>query len=208
MTSQLKQLAKDITRAVKEKLHAFGFRKRADSFFTKEWSEETLGWVGLTEIVVRYNSLLEVSPYIGVRNQPLEKVLADLTGQKFHTYNPPTMATQLGYLMPQMDYTSWEFEKHTNIASEVEVMVTAIIDYGQPFIDTHQTLHSLCEAMIDAGYGTCHPYAYRIPTAYFLLGEKKLAKDFLTTQLEELAKKDSLAADDYKQFANKLLNIL
>jgi len=71
-----------------------------------------------------------------------------------------------------------------------------------------QVRTSRCEAMIDAGYGTCHPYAYRIPTAYFLLGEKKLAKDFLTMQLGELAKRDCLAADDYKQFANKLFSLL
>ena len=43
---------------------------------------------------------VEVNPVIGIRHQAVERLVAELRHEKFHSYLPPTVSSPIGYVMP------------------------------------------------------------------------------------------------------------
>jgi hypothetical protein len=199
MVTGSKNLVSEVTEIATRVLGDSGLRKRRQ-VFTRHLSEDVLGWVGLNSAVHRGDGKLEINPVIGVRHQPLEALVAQLIGMKYHPYVPPTVSTPIGYLMPGKKYTAWLFESGVNHVSEVEKMAEAINRYGFPFMQANTTLQALIDTMLHSGFGYPHQLAYRIPTAYLLVGEKTLAEQYVDDQLKELSDRKDLAAQQYRKF--------
>ena len=205
-----KKIISEVMRIARQELCALGMRKRTGEIYTCKLNEETLGWIGLNRAIERGNGMLEINPVIGVRNQSLEKVLSDIRGEKFHTYIPPSTGIHLGYLMPQKDYVPWLFAEGKDNTAKVKDMVVTIMKYGKPFMKANDTLETLCDTMANSKHGIPEQTAYRLPIAYFLLGERDKARKYLATQLKELGNRTDLAAQQYRRFAtefSKRLNI-
>ncbi|MCZ6679047.1 MAG: hypothetical protein O7E52_17575 [Candidatus Poribacteria bacterium] len=208
MATVSRQLISEVMDTAQRELRKSGMRKRKGGIYTCQLNQETLGWVGLNRAVGRGDGLLEINPVIGVRHQPLERILADIRGEKFHDYIPPSIGVHLGYLMPQKEYTPWLFAEDRDNAAFVKNMVAAIMEYGQPFMETNSILDALCETMHHSGFGVPDQLAYRLPVAYFILSKITLAEAFLTDQLVALGNRTDLAAQCYRKFATKLVQSL
>src|SRR5262249_52463542 len=120
--------------AAKDNLVDAGFRKRTGDIFTRDLGDHALGWVGLNRATYNNRGPLDVNPVIGVRDQEVERLLAELLGERFHPYLPPTVSTPLGYLMPIQWIVTWTFETLDSVPSQAKDMTEAILTYGLPFM--------------------------------------------------------------------------
>ncbi|MFB9312903.1 hypothetical protein [Nocardioides plantarum] len=122
----------------KEPLTNLGFRKRAGAIYTIELDEGVIGWVGLgTSTRYQQPGLVLVSPRVGVRHQGVHKIIADIRGEKFHPYLPPTVSIGLGYVMPDDSYKDWAVSEDPVSHAFVSEAVDAIERYGLSFMREH-----------------------------------------------------------------------
>ncbi len=181
-------------------LAEIGFRKRAGGIFTKEFSPGILGWLGLNRATKhRARGEVEVNPVVGVRFQEVERLVAELCGIKFHEYVPPTVATPLGYVLPNARYTAWLFEPGTAEQTASD-MVKSISVHGVPFMQKLTSLDGLCAAL-DARTGVREQIAYRRPVAAFLAGDANKARELLDAFLAENDARTDPAATSFRRFA-------
>src|SRR5690606_5204704 len=151
-------------------LREAGFRKRAGAILTRELTPEALGWLGLNRAGRHLPAgEVEMMPVVGVRHQGVERTVAELSGEKFHPYQPPTAVVPLGDLMPLGSQVSWRLG--TGASEETaDALVAAVLNYGVPFMEANAFLPSLC-ARLDERLGFDHQIVYRRPTAWALAGD-------------------------------------
>jgi hypothetical protein len=181
-----------------------GFRKRGGDVYTRQVARDVLGWLGLNRAVNRGDGLLEVNPVVGVRHQELERVVANLLGQRFHEYTPPTVSVHLGYVMPEGRYRPWIFGGDVPVRDVAAEMVDAIVAYGARFMDDRASLEAIVESMSDSRAGIAEQLALRRPVGYLLLGEPGRAREAVRASLDRLGDREDLAAERFRGFVSEL----
>ncbi len=88
-----KNLRTRVMAAIETECANIGFERRAAIYFTKELTTKTLG--GMAFVFGKDEDML-VSPSVVVRHQPLERLVSELTGERFHPYLSGTLACPLG----------------------------------------------------------------------------------------------------------------
>ncbi|MGE6757078.1 hypothetical protein ACQKGO_03610 [Corallococcus interemptor] len=184
-------------------LTGLGFRKRAGNVFTLDLAPNVLGWLGLNQ-ATKYRAVgeVEINPVIGVRFQDVERLVAECRGEKFHAYQPPTISSPLGYLMPQKEYKAWVFtpENSEEMATD---MAHAITTHGVAFMRTVADLAELRRLLRD-GFGFDHQLAYRRPAAALVSGEAEQARALLDEELASIGARTDLAAAEFRRFEASL----
>jgi hypothetical protein len=190
------------TSVVKPMLAQLGFRKRAGDVFTVELARDSVGWLGLNRATRhRPGGEVEINLVVGVRSEEVERIVAELRGEKFHTYMPATVSTSLGYLMPEHRYRAWVFaQEPSETATE---MVEAVATYALPFMHRLTDLSALCEEL-DRGLGYEHQVVYRRPVAWMLLGDLAHAHLVLDEASAQLGARNDLAAEEFRRFSEAL----
>jgi hypothetical protein len=178
-------------------LEALGFRKRAGQIYTAEITNDVLGWLGLNKATKHQRpGQFEVNPVVGVRHQPLERLVAELTGQQLHEYKPPTVSTPIGYLLPQRKYTSWTINEQPDRAA-IQDFGDAVRDYALPWMRSLTELPQLRRATEDRmGY----QLEYRLPVVLALMGKPAEARQTLTATVKLIDGREDAAASDFRQF--------
>ena len=188
------------------KLEELRFRKRAGEIFTGQLAEEVLGWIGLNTATKRREiGEIEVNPVVGVRFQEVERIVAQLLGETFHGYVPPTISSPLGYIMPAGMYRAWVFGPGRANEAVAEEMACAVRDHALPFMISGTRLEELCRRL-DAGLGLEHQVMYRRPVAWLLAGDVGKSKTILNRYLEELGDRKDAAAGQFRRFATSFQN--
>jgi hypothetical protein len=179
-----------------------GFRKRAGEIFTLDLATCVLGWVGLNRASKHHPAgEFSINPVVGVRHQEVERLVAELRGDKLHGYVPPTLSIPLGQLMPGASFRQWSFSK---VASDEAArdMVDAIVTYAVPFIRRSSVLLRICEELMQPGLE--HQLIYRRPIAWMLLGERSRSREVLEASLAKIGDRQDLAAHEFRRFAQAL----
>lgn len=176
-----------------------GFQRRAGSVFTRDVAGEVLGWLGLNR-ASRHSPAgeFEVNPVVGIRHQGVERVVAELRGERFHAYQPPTVSSPLGYLMPGARYRAWTVSVDDPGAS-AEDLVAAVREYALPFMKSGSTLTALC-GLLDDGRGLEHQLVYRRPVARVLAGDRDRAAGLVDAAETDLRDRDDAAALELRSF--------
>lgn len=188
---------------VEQLLAQLGFRKRAGDVFTVELGGDVIGWLGLNR-ANRHRPAGEmgINPVVGVRHQEVERIVADLRGEKFHAYIPPTVSTSLGYLMPEHRYRAWVFGAQDGGDHAAE-MVDAVATYALPFMRRMTGLSELC-GELDRGLGYEHQVVYRRPVAWMLSGNAAHALRVLEDSSGKLGARNDPAAEEFRRFGAAL----
>ena len=190
--------------AVTPMLLKLGFKKRAGGIFTIDLSKDVIGVIGLNRATKhRPPGEVEINPVVGVRHQEVERLVAELRGDKFHAYQPSTIATPLGYVMPENRYRSWVFtvDRAETVATE---MVATIAAHGLAFMHSMKGLTDLCRALDEGRVGFEHQLAYRRPVAWLLAGDPMRAREKLDQSVAALGDRSDLAAEELRRFATAL----
>ncbi len=83
---------------------------------------EAIGTVHFGWVASRTEPLLELNALVGVRNQALERKLAEIMREEFDPRGPGTIVKQLGYLMPEPRFVQWRFTYDMEIRRSCERM--------------------------------------------------------------------------------------
>ena len=188
-------------------LAQMGFKKRSGWLFTTELEPDVLGWLGLNRATEhRAKGEVEVNPVVGVRFQRVERLVAELRGEKFHGYIPPTINRPIGYLLPEAKYRGWIFGpgRANDTAKD---MVSIVEKYGLPFMRSIRGLSELLQ-MLEARYGFDHLIMYRRPVTCFLAGDTAQARTLVEESLAAIGVREDLAAAEFRKFAAAFLNRL
>ncbi|MEO5535511.1 MAG: hypothetical protein ABIR17_10315 [Pseudolysinimonas sp.] len=184
------------------RLRARGFEKRAGAIFTYTVSNDVIGWLGVN--TARRHLVagsVEVFPVVGVRHQGIERIVAELRGEKFHPYLPPTVSSPLGQLMPDMRYKAWAIGPN-DIDTKSDEVVAAIEKFGVPFMESGSSLREI-DRLLNAGMGAQHQLIYRRPVSLLLLGDVARAMQVVDSSQEGLGTRDDPAATEFRSFADR-----
>ena len=193
----------DPLRALVPRLTDLGFTKRAGGVLTIELADDVLGWLGLNRATRhRPPGEVEVNPVVGVRQQEVERVVAECRGEPLHPYQPPTVSTPLGYLLPPSRYRGWVLGGKGSEVHASEIL-EAIQDHGLPFMHATAPLPQLC-AQLEAGLGFEQQLIYRRPAAWLVAGEPERAREALEEGLARLGDRHDPAAEELRRFADAL----
>lgn len=198
---------KAVLEAIVPRLAQLGLKKRSGMIFTIEVAKDFLGWVGLnTATEHQARGEMDINPVIGVRHQEVERLVAELSGDKFHPYAPPTISSPLGYLQPEKRFKVWHFAPGSEAAAAAE-MSAAIATHALPFIRSVTTLDELGR-QIDRRMGIEGQLRYTRPIVALLAGDSDRAGRLLDEALAVLEGHTHGSADDFRRFAAALRPLL
>ena len=190
-----------VVSTVVARVQELGFEKRAAKVMTKELSADVLGWLGLnTATKHQKKGVVEINPVIGVRHQEVERVVAELRGEAFHAYQPPTVSTPLGYLMPESRYRGWVVDAEA-ADDPLDDLVEALTTYAVPFMESAASMSRLCE-LLDEGLGHDHQVVYRRPVAWQLAGDSDRSIEAIDSAEADLGDRRDAAADELRAFVS------
>lgn len=188
----------DALLALREPLELLGFRKRAGQIYIVDLREDVSGVLGLNKgSKHRSPGQVEVNPVVGVRHQRVERIVADLLGQKYHDYQPATVSSPIGYLMPERRYAAWVIGTGSSPGASEE-LASAVADFALPWMHSLSALPELREAL-EGQMG--HQPEYRLPVVLALLGEHAEAGDAVQRTLAQLGTRADPAAELFRKFA-------
>ena len=205
MTSVSKDFTKKVLRTVQEALGALGFQKRKAGILTLSVKPDVVGSVGLNVATTgRGPGILEINPVVGVRNQQIERLVAELANEPFNEVIPVTLAGNVGYMSPADRYLPFLFMEGGAVEPVADELCETVATYGMPFINTNANLPTLVESMRTVRFGIPFVLEYRIPVGLFLLDDYARVKEFLGSKLAEIRSRNDPAALLYKSFASEL----
>ncbi len=195
---------KDVFRVLHGHLSLLNFENRKSGILTIKMTDDAIGWIGLNKATRSQRGFLEINPVVGVRNQKIERLVADLVGEKFDEIIPPTLSGNIGYMMPAKKYRPYMFSEDGPVETLAEELVNDVREYGIPFIGAHTNMAALVDGMGRFRFAAQFMVAYRIPAGFFLLGRQESASDFLKAQQAKIGNRRDPASLRFKAFAANL----
>jgi hypothetical protein len=199
----IKQLRAEVLAAIEAECELIGFKKLAYPFFRRQLSADILG--GLSFVLDTDGELI-VIPSVSVRHQPLERLLAELCGEKFHPYRGGSLACMLGYVPPLDNYIVFEFPSDADVLSRVREMVGIARETALPWMQRHLDLDSFIADLPNYRFALRDSARLRLPVAYYLKGQFDMVRKVVAEGLAEIGDRNGeLVAQPYKRFAETLL---
>jgi hypothetical protein len=112
-----------------------------------------------------------VTVSVGVRNQRLEKALAEQRGEPFHPYWPPSLAVEIGTSLMRTTQRLWRFKSRDRDEERAERIAALVKEYGLPFMEAHASLATLASKAGQPFFFWTEPEKERQAVARRLLGE-------------------------------------
>lgn len=198
-------LSKAFAEAVVAPLEKLGFKRRpGGNVFTRQTTADTLGWLGLNISSEHLAPLaIAVNPMVGVRFEPVEKLVAELRESKFHAFTPPTLRCSLGYLTPDSSYRSWSIE-HSALESQIAEMVGEIRTYALPLYDSNTQLEDFDSLLALGMLADDSRTPYRRCAAAMLLGRTSEAVEMAEAAVRAFGELSNPAWDEFRRFAGNL----
>jgi hypothetical protein len=203
VTNPPRNFTRSVVTRVQQELGALGFRSRK-GILTLNVQVGVIGTVGLNKARGHGLGVLEVNPVVGIRNQNIERLVAELCEDAFDEVIPPTLAGNIGYLSPANHYLPFLFRQDGDIGGTARELCEAVKLFGLPFINECSDLLALVHAMQTARFGIPSVTDYRLPVGLWLLGEHIKAKAFLAARVEDIGARKDPAAIRYMRFAERL----
>lgn len=187
---------KDVESACMAELVKLGFKKRKTGILTFPVNEELDGWVGLNSEVQFRDGSIAINPFIGVRYNRLHKLIAELEGEKYHPYMPPTTVKNIGYLTSDRSFKQYVFAPESDLQNSVGEMALDIERYGRPHFQALTEMRNL-EQEIEKSC-TWEDKSKRLLAIMLIRNcELSLMKEFIKERLSDLkAPKPSIVRFD------------
>lgn len=122
-----------------------GLRKHAGMVFTVPLQDGVLGWLGLNSATQGYpKDCGMLHPVIGVRNDEVQRELAELLRTPYRRYTPPTASVPLSTLLSDPDPNRWEIGADPAAArATLADLRTSVEDDGLPWMRAHTNLDAM-----------------------------------------------------------------
>ncbi|MFF4306864.1 hypothetical protein [Streptomyces sp. NPDC001601] len=148
--------------------------------------------------------LSAVNPVVGLRYDPLERLLADITGALSPT--AATIARSVGYLTPGNSFLQLQVAEPGGAERAADELHELVQSYGLPFARQHANTDALLTAL-RAGGNVPNPDRTRllIPALHFLRGDTNETRSGLAQGLAHYGQNTSMpVVAEYRRFADAL----
>jgi hypothetical protein len=178
-------------------------RHRGGGLFTLSLGDGFAAWLGLNSATQHHP--LQINPVVGLRCDPLERLVADLTARKSDP-SITTLSSPIGYLTPQNAFLQLEVTAAEDVLPAVDRLVGLMELYGLPYARRHASLDMLLAALQEGG-NVANPDRTKllIPALLFLTGAHEQAEYTLQQGCDHYG--DDLAilvVRQYREFAHAL----
>lgn len=199
---------KEVENACIATLNTLGFVKRKGISILPV-NSDVYGWIGLNTATRQIPDTMLVNPVIGVRYNPIHKIIAEVEKIKDEKYFPPTIAANIGYLMPKNQYYELVFEKGSDIAPVLQSLHDLVASYGLEFIKTNSRLDKILEKL--PSKGSCMECITECSlVGYYLAGkDKQFLNDYIAESIEKgKNKKPVFYWEGFEIFAAKFMKYI
>jgi hypothetical protein len=189
--------------AARDQMKAAGWRKRTGDIFTYDLGNGYLAWLGLNRSTKRHP--LWVNPVMGVRCEPLERLLDELLEDRSRGIGC-TVARPIGYLTPANSFLKLEVETVEDAKAAAERLRTLVEAYGMPFArglaDDKRFEIALRDPRLvgNVGYSPFRHVAF-----LFLRGRRGEAQQVIERDLAEYEANDGALEYLYRAFVQQLV---
>ena len=166
-------VAKEALQAIRDRLVAAGFRKRASERYTRSIDGDVLGWMGLQR-AARPGGAVAIAPTVGVHHPVVERLVHEFTETEGKPGITVTLARPLGYLLPEPTWRQWVYSPRESFDPVIDDMVDAIMRYGVPYMEANADLNAAAAERASIP-GPPLEGPKRIGIIYALQGEKEEA---------------------------------
>ncbi len=149
------QALQEVEAAIDRELQTLGFEKRTfpedlidfgieGCLYTREINSETLGLVRWGDIDTSDSLIPEVTVFVGVRNQRLEKAMAEERKETFHPYWPPSMRElEIGEEVVGTRARIYRFKEREQVEKVAKRLAADVQKHALPFMEAHGSLATL-----------------------------------------------------------------
>ena len=182
--------------AVRPAMAAIGWQARASGWFTRDVTPSRLGVAVVTTRVLGVSKgQAYATVLVGVRDEAVERLVAELSGGRDQGYRQRTVLTGIGSLMFHRGWHEWHVSPKTSDAA-ASAMADAVRQDGEPWmmklaIDD-AALATAVRAGLVEGVGTM----FRVPIIEVLQGRVVEASQYVAWRTERLAGQSGPAVDD------------
>lgn len=194
------KLTKDLERICAERLDGIGIQRREARIFTQTTIDQNLLWIGLVIEKHRANDAIFLTPHIGYRHQRLQEVIAEVEGEKFHQYLPPTIAMDIGYLDKESRPLSIQVTDLSSAYDAAGNLVERIISNGFPFCDS-MTLDGIIRILPE--FAIWEDAGERLLAAYYLIGKSEAELKTFASERIAIGKSENRFFERFETFANR-----
>ncbi|MFF7216014.1 hypothetical protein ACFZAU_36675 [Streptomyces sp. NPDC008238] len=191
--------------AARERMTEAGWRRRGrGGIFTLDLGDGFEAWVGLNT-ATRYHPL-QINPVAGLAYVPLERLLAELLGEK-PVPGKATLSRPIGYLTPYSSFLQLKIATPEAAGPAAEELVELVIRYGLPHSRRYASPDRLLAALEEGGHvGNPGRANLLIPALHLLRGEADRATSTAQQHLLRYGNDLSMAnVEEYHRFARALV---
>lgn len=151
--------------------------------FSRQSSDTSRAWLGLNTTASTELGCVQILPFVGVSNEPLQRLSAELWGHPYNHLSAPSTVIQLGYLSPTPDLLRFTFYLSIDPEPVVDEMFESLDRLAEPVWSKLTTLDEIVKIWEQQPFS---PYRFSadfegLAIAYYLLGKH----DQLQTHLRE-----------------------
>lgn len=168
--SETVELRKEIFELIVDRLSSNGFERKNGTRIIKKYNDEILHELFYSGNIDKEKKCVNVALDVNMRNVKIDKIV-----DKFYCYGVPWPSLNIGYLMPCKTYLEWEFVVGYDYTSQVEEIITSLIQYGIPYMESLSNTETMFDVLENHPYIGSVRKSYLLPLMYYLYRSKEMA---------------------------------
>jgi hypothetical protein len=186
---------------LRQELERVGFSAKGEATFAHPLSTATaVGWLALPHGSGSPERMHSLDPQVGVHSYAFDRISRIVLPTPVPNFQA-TVATNLGFTMPQNEYRWWDVGLHEpETRNTVREIVDAVVSYGIPYMEGLTSADRLIEAIREDPLGV----EYRLPIALVSVERTAEAREIVSQELSFLGKEEGDWETFYREFASKL----
>ncbi|MEV4179639.1 MULTISPECIES: hypothetical protein [unclassified Nonomuraea] len=190
---------------MKEELRGVRFKTtRSRYIYVQERSPGVHGWLGLNDNDTYLPEVLILNPVVGVVHDRVQEQITELNPE-FDRRGQPLVSQNLGYLMPEKTYRTWDFYQQKDPRGPAAELAAALSAYGSSFIDTWADWSDLSERIEHTDLLTDDEKYVVIPVVRALNGDLSGALRMVDGKHEQIGHSQDLYASFYRKYAESFV---
>jgi hypothetical protein len=195
------------TSACRKGLEALGFTWHVGDFLTVPLAPQLFGWVGLGHAVHRGDGSMQITPWVGLLHQDVERLVATLVRVPYHRYQSATIQTIVGTLAPEPEDLRVTFYPRQPVTEPAERVIELVREYGLPWAREHASLAAIYNLVV-RGQFTVALHPFKPPIIAWMLGRPDVAHQLMREHLARITEQGGPNAagglEVYERFATAL----
>src|SRR2546421_9646472 len=163
--------------------------------------------VAFGEATHQSDGLLRIEPSVGIIHEPLEEILADLTGNSSNLWGAVTLLTNIGYLEDAGHFRSFAIASPEVVEKVCGEAVGLSVELGEKFWRQYGSLEAILRGFQRRPpLGPTSSTDLRFPIALVLAGQTERSCEIVARRRNEVGEAVGPWFDSFRRFTGRFLN--